>query len=205
MSPKVIWRHAMNQMRTVWLMSAGRFSSPYEVQTRNPSLKYSFIAILLSYLLFSLYDYVAYPLDVFNGYVTGGVSRRIYVFAYFVSYVLSIVLNYLVLFLLANPLGYAKRFWHGLIAYNWWTVMVVLAILPAFLMINLLEGNDAFLSPLIALFMVVFILILWRTINLLRHSLKVSLGKAILLTVLGLVVQIATLFVVGNAVGIKII
>lgn len=205
MSPKVLFIHARNQIRTVWLMTGRRFSSPFEIQTRNPSVTLSIIALLAGYALFAVYDYLYYPTDLINGFIHESVSRTAYVATYFFAYLAGAAFAYGALFALAIPLKYAKRFWHGFIALNWWSAIVTFAIFPAMLLLLLMSDDDPFLSPFMALLVFVFIVIIWKTVLLVRHSLRVGTGKAVLLSVLSAAVQFGVMALLTHWSGIQVI
>ncbi len=204
MNSKVLLLHAMNQMRTTWLMTGIRFVSPYDIQAKNPALMLSFLALVAGYLVLGLYDYLFYPRDVFGGYVDSGVSRMAYVFAFQVAYWAGIALAYLLLFFLAMPLGYSMRFWQGLIALNWWSVMVIPLLFPLLLLQLAVEENDSFHSPALAILLAALIFILWKTINLLKHSLKTGYGVAVFLVAAGVLVQGLSAYFVLNGSGIRL-
>lgn len=205
MSPKVLFIHARNQIRTVWLMTGRRFSSPYDIQTRNPSLAFSFVALLIGYGLIAVYDYLNYPTDLIGGYIPEDMSRLSYVTTLGASNLLSIVLSYGALFLLAMPLCYAERFWHAFIALNWWGLMATFATLPLLLFGLLLGDEDPFLSPLLALLFLVFVVIIWKTILLNRHVLRVNSAKAVLLTLVFIIVQVGAMALVYQMAGISLV
>lgn len=203
MSPRVLFIHARNQIRTVWLMTGRRFSSPYDIQTRNPSLALSFLALLAGYALMGVYDYLYYPADLLAGLVPEDMTRLEYVAVYGASYLLGVLLAYGALFLLAIPLGYSKRFWHGLIALNWWNLIVAFAIFPLLLFLLVMGEDDPFISPFIALLFFVFIVIVWKSVLLIRHALRTTLGKAVLLSVVSILAQVVAVIFGMQMAGIS--
>lgn len=204
MSPKVLFIHARNQIRTVWLMTGSRYASSYDIQTRNPSLVLSIVALLLGYVLFAVYDYLYYPTELLAGMIPVDMSRTAYVAIYSASYLLGILLAYGALFLLAMPMGYSKRFWHGLIALNWWNLIIAFAIFPLLLIMLLMSDDDPFLSPLIAFLFFIFILIVWKSILLIRHVLRISSAKAVLLTLVFISAQLGVMAIVLEMAGISL-
>lgn len=205
MNPKVLLRHAMNQMRTTWLMSGNRFTAPYDIQARNPALTLSLVALAIGYLVLGLYDYLYYSRDMFGGYVEDGVSRLTYVSAFQFSYWIGTALAYLMLFLMAIPLGYSARFWQGLIALNWWSVMVIPVTFPLLLLLLTINENDAFYSPGLAVLLVAVIIIFWKSVNLLKHCLKTGYGKAVFLVLAGAGIQLSLAYLVLKAAGIRLL
>lgn len=205
MNIKVFLIHARNQIRTVWLMARARYVGSYDLQTRDPALVISFAALLLSFVLLGVFDHQNYAREVFDGYVDPSLSRNTYVLVYGFSYLIGTALGYLVLFLLAVPMGYAARFWHGLVALNWWTLLTTLVAVVALLLFQTLDGNDPFISVFIAVLIIGLIIIIWKTINLLTHVLKVKMSRAALLTLIVLVIGVLTTFLVTNAASIKFI
>ena len=204
MNAKVLLRHAMNQMRTTWLMSGNRFVSPYDIQAKNPALTLSFAALVTGYLVLGLYDYHYFPRDVFGGYVEDGVSRVSYVAAFQLAYWIGTVLACLMLFSLAIPLEYSSRFWQGLIALNWWSVMVIPLIFPLLVLLLTINEDDAFYSPALAVLVVVLIVVLWKSINLLKHSLKTGYDVAIFLVAAITGMQTLSAYLVLSAAGIRL-
>jgi len=205
MNLKVLLIHARNQIRTVWLMSGRRFASPYEIQTRNPSLGLSFAALLLAYGLYAIHDYFYYPVDLLAGLIPQDMPQATYMAVYAASYLLGSALAYGALFLLAIPLGYTTRFWHGLIALNWWSLMVAFAIFPLLLFSLVLADDDPFLSPLIALIFLIFIVIVFKSFQLIRHALRTTSAKAALLTLVSIIAQITAMVLVTRLVGISLV
>ncbi len=205
MNAGVFFIHARNQMRTVWLMTSYRFSSPYDIQTRNPGLTMSLLAVLAGFVLFASHDYLYYPQDLLAGYVDQGTSRATYLLAYSFGYIAGLALTYLAYFLLAVPMAFAARYWYGLIALNWWTLMVAFGLYPLLLFMLLLEEDDPFLSPALALLLAVFVVVVWKSLNIARHAFRISVAKAVVLVLVGIMVQAGVLYLVVTSAGIRIL
>jgi len=186
MNTKILTIHARNQMRTVWEMSKFRYTAPYDIQTHNPALKLSFIAVAIGCALFAIYDYLNYSSELLYGYIDESMSRSTYVLIYTIIGIVGLVLSYVAFFALAIPLGFSSRIWHAIIAFNWWSLMMAFFVFPILLFFMTMEENNPFLSPAIALYWVLFLLLLWKTIMITSHALRVGKISATLLSIVSM-------------------
>jgi hypothetical protein len=69
----------------------------------------------------------------------------------------------------------------------------------------MIDDNDVFYSPMIALLIFAIIFFIWKSINLAKHAFKINIGKAVLLTVLGGILSMAIIYFITNAVGISVL